>query len=55
MEIPVIIDALLRGYKDGLDILTLSIGSPNGFSETPGAVVASRIAKTGKIITISGV
>lgn len=53
-EIPVIIDALLRGYKDDVDILTLSLGEADGFSESAVAVAASRIAKTGKVITIAG-
>ncbi|KAF9650862.1 subtilisin-like protease [Thelephora ganbajun] len=52
-EDPVIIEALLRGYKGGLDILTLSLGGANGFSEAAASVVASRIAKTGKVITIA--
>ena len=55
MGIPVVIDAILRGHKDGLDTLTLSFGSPNGFSGSAIALVASRIAKTGKVITSAGV
>jgi len=37
-----------------MDILNLSLGGANGFSESPTAVVASRIAKAGKVVTISG-
>ena len=55
MEFLVIIDALLRGYSDGLDILTLSLGGADGFSEAASAVVASRLVEQGKIITIAGV
>jgi len=54
MDIPVIVDALLRGYTAGLDILTLSLGAPNGFSEDLGSVVASRIAKIGRVVTVAG-
>ncbi|KAJ7282906.1 subtilisin-like protease [Mycena rebaudengoi] len=49
----VIIDALLRGVKDGADILTLSLGGTDGWTESAGSVVSSRIAGTGKIVTIA--
>ncbi|KIM45529.1 hypothetical protein M413DRAFT_442200 [Hebeloma cylindrosporum] len=49
----IIVDALLRGHKDGNDILTLSLGGSDGWAASSGAVVASRIAKTGKIVTIA--
>ncbi|PBK95398.1 pyrolysin [Armillaria gallica] len=49
----VIIDALIMGYKDGQDILTLSLGGAAGWTESTSSVVASRIAATGKIVTIA--
>ncbi|RXW19777.1 hypothetical protein EST38_g6064, partial [Candolleomyces aberdarensis] len=49
----VIVDALLRGVKDGQDILTLSLGGADGWTSSSGAVVASRIARSGKIVTIA--
>jgi hypothetical protein len=49
----VLIDALLRGASDGMDILTLSLGSGNGWTESMSSVVASRLADMGKIITIA--
>lgn len=51
--IAVIVEALLRGYKDGMDILTLSLGGVDGWTEGMGAVVASRIAAKGKVVTIA--
>jgi len=54
MEIPVIMEALIRGYNDSMDILTLSLGEPNGFSESQVSVVASKIAKTGVVVTVAG-
>ncbi|KAF6763347.1 pyrolysin [Ephemerocybe angulata] len=49
----VIVEALLRGYKDGQDILSLSLGSPFGWTTSTIAVLASRIARTGKVVTLS--
>ena len=46
-------DALLRGVKDGQDILTLSLGGADGWTSSSAAVVASRIARSGKIVTIA--
>ncbi|KAI0319168.1 pyrolysin [Amylostereum chailletii] len=49
----VLVEALLRGAKDGQDILTLSIGGPDGWTESSSSVVASRIAASGKVVTIA--
>jgi hypothetical protein len=51
----VIIDAFLRGYKDGNDVLTLSLGGSesDGWSVSTSQIVASRIARAGKIVTIA--
>lgn len=49
----IITEALLRGYSDGMDILTLSLGGVNGWSESSSGVVASRIADKGKVVTIA--
>lgn len=48
-----IIDALLRAYADGSDIITLSLGGPGGWSESSAAAVASNIVAAGRIVTIS--
>ncbi|KAJ7646960.1 subtilisin-like protease [Roridomyces roridus] len=49
----IIIDAMLTGVKDGMDILTLSLGGASGWTEETASVVASRIAASGKIVTIA--
>ncbi|CAE6539208.1 unnamed protein product [Rhizoctonia solani] len=49
----ILIDSLLRAYKDGNDIITLSLGGPDGWTEAVSGVVASRIADQGKIVTIA--
>ncbi len=51
-HILVLVDALLMGYRDGQDILTLSLGNVGGWSEATISVVASRIADQGKVVTI---
>jgi hypothetical protein len=47
------VEALLMGYRDGQDILTLSLGGADGWTESSTSVVASRIAASGKIVTIA--
>ena len=53
LRFTVIIEALLRGVQDGQDILTLSLGGTDGWTESSSSVVASRIAASGKIVTIA--
>ncbi|TLS26670.1 hypothetical protein PpBr36_05458 [Pyricularia pennisetigena] len=47
-----IIDAFLRAYDDGMDVITASIGGRGGFAENAWAVVADRIAAEGVVVTI---
>ncbi|KAJ7255387.1 subtilisin-like protein [Mycena rebaudengoi] len=49
----IIIDALLRAYNDGADVITLSLGASSGWSESPSSVVASLIADQGRVLTIA--
>jgi hypothetical protein len=49
----VIIQALLQGVKDGMDILTLSLGGADGWTESSSSVVASRLVDQGTIVTIA--
>lgn len=49
----VIIAALTQAYKDGANILSLSLGGAQGWSEAPSSVVASNIAAKGRIVTIA--
>jgi hypothetical protein len=46
-------EALLRGAKDGQDILTMSIGGVDGWTESSSSVLASRLADSGIIVTMS--
>lgn len=49
----VIVQALLRANNDGMDILTLSLGGADGWTESSASVVASKIARSGKVVTIA--
>ncbi|CAE6446882.1 unnamed protein product [Rhizoctonia solani] len=49
----IIIDAMLRAYDDGNDVINMSPGSPNGWSGGLPAVVASRIADNGRGFVVS--
>ncbi|KAJ6603216.1 subtilisin-like protease [Mycena vulgaris] len=49
----VIVGGLLMGVKDGMDVLTLSLGGSDGWTTGTASVVASRVAAAGKIVTIA--
>ncbi|CAE6463384.1 unnamed protein product [Rhizoctonia solani] len=49
----ILIESLLRAYNDGNDIITLSLGGPDGWTESVSGVVASRIAEKGRVVTIA--
>ncbi|CAE6497433.1 unnamed protein product [Rhizoctonia solani] len=49
----ILIDSLLRAYNDGNDVITLSLGGPDGWTEAVSGVVASRIADKGRVVTIA--
>ncbi|KAF7361610.1 Subtilisin-like protease [Mycena venus] len=49
----IIAAALIRGYNEKMNILTLSLGGPSGWSEGTASVVASRIAAQGRVVTIA--
>ncbi|KAL8369731.1 hypothetical protein RB595_000185 [Gaeumannomyces hyphopodioides] len=48
-----IIDAWLRAYADGADVITTSIGSLVGWQDNALTVVASRITRQGVVMTMS--
>ncbi|KAL1857687.1 hypothetical protein Daus18300_010207 [Diaporthe australafricana] len=48
-----LIEAFLRAYTDGVDIITASIGSPGGWSTGAWAEVASRLVDEGVVVTIA--
>ncbi|KAI0744031.1 subtilisin-like protease [Daedaleopsis nitida] len=49
----IIIEALLQGVRDGNHILTMSLGGSDGWTESSSSVLSSRIADTGRIVTIA--
>ncbi|KAM0474544.1 hypothetical protein ACHAPX_007488 [Trichoderma viride] len=49
----VLIQAFCDAYGAGADIITASIGRPDGFADDPWALIASRIADKGVVVTIS--
>ncbi|KAI6358283.1 hypothetical protein MCOR25_007382 [Pyricularia grisea] len=48
-----LIEAFLRAYEDGADVITSSIGGMNGWSNNAWALVASRLVDRGIVVTIS--
>ncbi|KAJ3522214.1 hypothetical protein NMY22_g11986 [Coprinellus aureogranulatus] len=49
----VLVEAFIRAHEEGNDIITVSIGQPDGWAASTTSVVASRIASAGRIVTIS--
>ncbi|KAH8890684.1 serine endopeptidase [Thozetella sp. PMI_491] len=48
-----LIEAFLRAYDDGVDIISSSIGGASGFVNGAWALVASRLVEQGVVVTIS--
>ncbi|KAG6015785.1 hypothetical protein E4U43_004767 [Claviceps pusilla] len=49
----VLIQAFCDAYSAGADVITASINRPNGFVDSPWALVASRIAQKGVFVSIA--
>ncbi|KAJ7091118.1 peptidase S8/S53 domain-containing protein [Mycena epipterygia] len=49
----IITAALILAYNQKMDILTLSLGAPSGWTESTASVVASRIAAQGRVVTVA--
>ncbi|KAE8193965.1 hypothetical protein CF336_g3747, partial [Tilletia laevis] len=49
----VIIAALEKGFFDGVDVLSLSLGGPSGWVEDPGSSVASKIVALGTPVIVA--
>jgi subtilisin family serine protease len=48
-----IIEAMLMAFDDGVDIITISIGGIDGWSDGPWALVANKIVEMGVLVTVS--
>lgn len=48
-----IVDAMLRAYSDGMDVITMSLGASVAFSSSVLGDVASKIADRGKVDLLS--
>ncbi|KAH7091851.1 subtilisin-like protein [Auriculariales sp. MPI-PUGE-AT-0066] len=49
----VIVEALLRAYDEGNDVITLSLGEWDGWTTSITSVVASRISRKGRVVTVA--
>ncbi|KAI6308103.1 hypothetical protein MCOR34_007347 [Pyricularia oryzae] len=52
-DVATIIDAWLRAYSDGADVITMSISGLTGWSDNPLAVLAARLVAQGVVMTVS--
>ncbi|KAH8922586.1 subtilisin-like protein [Atractiella rhizophila] len=48
-----IIEAMIRAFRDGADILSLSLGGASGWTESADSLVADRISKLGRIVVVA--
>ncbi|ORY79333.1 peptidase S8/S53 domain-containing protein [Leucosporidium creatinivorum] len=48
-----IISGLLQAYEDRADVITLSLGGPSGWSESPSSAVASALVEQGRVVTVA--
>lgn len=48
-----IIEAMLMAFDDGADVITISIGGIDGWSDGPWAMIASKMVDLGVLITVS--
>lgn len=48
-----IIEAMLMAFEDGADVITISIGGVDGWSDGPWALIASRMVDLGVLVTVS--
>jgi len=46
----IILAAFLQAYEEGADIISASLGNDNGFSESPIAIVITKIAEAGVLV-----
>ena len=48
-----VIDAMTRAFFDGVDIISMSLGGINGWTEVPVSVIANRVAEKGVFMSIA--
>jgi subtilisin family serine protease len=49
----ILVEAIIRAFTDGNDVITMSLGGTVGWTEAVSSVVSSRVAKAGRIVTIA--
>jgi len=49
----IIIDAMCRAFTDGAQVISMSLGRPNGWSEEAQNVVGQRIAARGVFLSVA--
>ncbi|KAH8843057.1 hypothetical protein MCOR27_005326 [Pyricularia oryzae] len=48
-----LVDAFMRAYEDGMDVISASIGGTGGWADNPVAVIASRLVDLDVVVTIA--
>lgn len=49
----ILMKAMEQAYEDGADVLSISVGAPAGWSQSPTGLIASQIAKRGRVISVA--
>jgi len=49
----VIMEAMIRAFTDGADIISMSLGGASGWTEDPEAILASRLVDLGVVMSLA--
>lgn len=49
----IVMQAMIRAYKEGADVINMSLGNANGWSGTAESVLATRLADLGVVMSLA--
>lgn len=49
----IIMEAMIRAYEDGADIISMSLGGASGWTQDPESILASRLVDMGVVMSLA--